>query len=368
MTTQNPSFYDSTLGVIRPMDTGALVPVSSIPVSATVGNRVSLLTDGLYYGDYYGSVYYVNTSGNDSNPGTKLSPFATIDHALAFVSSLFYGGRYAGSNITIALQAGQTFVMNNDFNLYPGSDITITFYGDTNYGDFNSAPVGSGANTWEMSDLNRPIISPASSAVSAQWHLAGINRYGGSLKLQGLSIQLPAAPSNPSIANYSGYVDFVRSVNYSNASGYVSLDGSIVNMTDTAAYWGFLGIHSRATVQYNHYGSQFQVNGILLSAANSPTTAQLGQRQYFIKFYYDTAGNNQQLIYLSTTTLNSSTASGSAIASWVDTEALTVATGKTNLATYPLCFDSGYGLTNYIYNLNRSSSGVPLNFMCSRLM
>lgn len=368
MAIRTPLFYDSTLSVHRPIDNGDLLPVTAIPLSASLGNRVVANTDGLYYGDYSGTVLYVDSvAGNDTNPGTKVSPFLTIAHATAYVSSLFPGSLYKGSNITIALKANQNYPWTTDFSTYRGSDITFAFYGDPNYGDFNSPAVGTGCNPGNMINLQRPVIQPQSSNVNAQWKLAGINRLGGTVYLYGVTISLPAAPASPSLSLYGGYVDFIRCVANSE-DGTVSTAGVVINMTDTNAYWGFMGIHSRSFTKFYQFATQFQINGLKMSAANSPTTAQLGQRQYFFKFFMDAAGNNQTQLNVQTTSLNSSTGSGQVMVDWSDTEALVVTGSTTNLDSYPLAFDPSYGLTNYVFNLNRTSSGVPLNFISSRII
>lgn len=367
MVTRNPLFYDSANSVHRPMDNGDVVPVSTIPVSATIGNRISALTDGLYTGDYYGTVLYVNTAtGVDQvGNGTIGAPYKTIAYALSQVNSLFPGGRFQGENFTIALAANQTYPWTVDFTMYGGS-ITFTFYGDSTYGSFNSNPIGTGANPGEMAGLARPNITPTSSVVSGQNKLAGINRLGGSVRLYGVTVTLPAAPSNPSIANYGGFVDFIRSP-IGAKPGDVNWDGTVFNMTDTNAYWGALGIHPRSGVTtLSQFGTQLRINNLLMNAANSPTTAQLTARQYFIKFIMDYAGNNQQQLNLSTNVLNSSTGSGTVIVNWSDTNALIVTGSATNQASFPIAFDLTYGLRNYVFNLINDQQSRPLNFLSSR--
>jgi hypothetical protein len=110
MTTQNPVFYDSTANVHRPMDSGATVPVTAVPVSATIGNRTQALSDGVYSGDYSGLILYVDSvNGLDTNAGTKAAPLKTIDQAFTNLNALFPAGYYSGRNITIALKAGQNY-------------------------------------------------------------------------------------------------------------------------------------------------------------------------------------------------------------------------------------------------------------------
>lgn len=367
MVTQNPIFFDSTQNVHRPMDSGATVPPTAVPVSTTLGNIVQSLSDGLYVGNQYGLVLYVDSvNGNDANAGTTTgAPLKTLDHAYTVLNALF-PIRYSGQNITIALKANQSYPVSTDFSIYPNSSLLITFYGDPAYGNWNGPAIGTGCNPWNMADLERPIIQPQVSQVSGLWKLAGINNYGGNLSLAGVTVQLPVAPASPSISLYGGYVDFVRHVQAVD-EGCLSLAGVIFNMLDVNAYWGALGVMARATMRFDQFCTQFQIAGKLMNAANSPTTAQLQARQYFIKFFQDFAGNNQQLLYLSTATSNSSGGSGFIRASWSDAAAMVVTGTSTNLSSYPLAFDPGYGLINYIFGLNKTANGTPLNFISSRL-
>lgn len=375
MTTQNPVFFDSATNVHRPMDAGATIPVTATPISAQSGNNLQALSDGLYAGNRSGLVLYVDSvNGNDSNAGTKASPFKTVDHAMQYLTSIFPSGYYSGRNCTVALHAGQSHVWSNDFNMISGSDLKITFYADPQYGDFNGAAIGTGANPWNMSDLQRPNIVPvASQGVGGLVRLAGINMRGGSLSLMGVLVSLPSQPSNPALSTYSGYSDFVRSTLSSlgepvDDDGMVNLIGSIVNMTDSGAYWGFLGCQARTVIKFAQFCSQFQIGGKVMSAANAPTTNQLKARQYFIKFMQDYAGNNQSVVGLDTNSSNSSAGSGIIFCSWSEAQALVVTGTTTNLSSYPLSFDPGYGLVNYIFNLSKTANGQPLNFINSRLM
>jgi hypothetical protein len=202
--------------------------------------------------------------------------------------------------------------------------------------------------------------------------IAGINRRGGTIAFMGVKITLPAAPSvGAPISAYSGYCDVVRSLSPMLGAplgddGGVHLLGSIVNMSDITAYWGFIGTFARATVRFSQFCSQFQVMGLLMEAANSPTTAELTARQYFIKFLSDVPGNSQT-VSLSANSLNSSAGSGMVYAMWSEAQALVVTGTTTNLASYPLSFDPGYGLINYIFGLSQTANGQSLNFLNTRL-
>ncbi len=374
MTTfQLPSFYDSTNVVTRPMDTGAQIPPAQVPVSAQTGNQIQVLADGVYAGQYSlpGSplTVYVNTSTGTDAPasGAKTAPYASLEYAIAQVSALFPNSLFNGI-VNIALQAGQTFVVGTDHSIYGGL-LNITFYGDTQYGDFNALIGTPGTYSQLMSDLVRPILTFTTSIVAGQSHMAGFTRHAGSIAFTGVQLNLPAAPAAPSIASYGLNCDVVRNPDYS-APGQVSLYGSIVNLTDITSFWGFIGTLSQSIgCNFVQFGSQFQIQGTLLSATSSPapTTAQLTARQYFVKFFAGYAGNNQQTGLLSPTSATSSTASGIINLSWADTEALVVTTGKTNQATFPIMFDQTYGFRNYIYGLNRDQQSRPLNINSSRL-
>ncbi len=148
--------------------------------------------------------------------------------------------------------------------------------------------------------------------------------------------------------------------------GGVHLLGSIVNMTDVTAFWGFMGTFARATARFTQFCSQFQIGGVLMNAAANPTPAQLTARQYFIKFLSDAPGNSQS-VSLSASSSNSSAGSGMVFAMWSEAQALVVTGTTTNQATYPLSFDPGYGLINYIFGLSHTANGQSLNFLNTRL-
>ncbi|BAG41645.1 hypothetical protein [Ralstonia phage phiRSL1] len=370
MTQRTPVFYDAANSVHRPMDAGDTVDPTTIQVSTYPGNRLQVLTafgsqNGLYSGALTGT-YYVNTAtGADTvNNGSKAAPFKTIDYALSQVIGPSPDSLYR-SNVTLALAAGQTYPLINDFNIY-GGQIMFTFYGDPKYGDFNGPLVNGTTVPAFMSDLQRPIITPTASLVTGLNKLSGINRFAGNVVFSGVQINLPAAPSNPSISLYTGLSDMVRGVD-GDARGYVQLDGAVVNITDPTAYWGFLGVQARSSsTELHQFASQFQVQGTLVSATSGSNAAQLACRKNFIKFYADYAGNNQQSIFLQTTATNSSSGSGLLDVTWSDTSALIVTGSTPCLASYPIAFDLNYGLNQYITNLIKSQSGVPLNFRSSR--
>lgn len=363
---QNPDVYDAVQKSHRPMvpGTDALNP-AIVPVSARANNVLQNLADGLYLGDQLSSaVFYVNSAGSNTAAGTKAAPWQTLDGAIANLIAASPNGMFK-SNTVIALQAGQAFTLSQDITVC-GGRLNIAFYGDAQYGDFNGAPIGtSQANPPVMSDLARPTITPAISQVNAQWKIAGINLAGGDVQLTGVQLNLPAAPTTPAIGLYSNQSDFVRAP--VQGSGAVDLVGTIVNLTDTNAYWGLLGMQARARpCTLLQFASQFRINNTLVQDT-SATAAQLTARANFIKFYADFAGNNQTLGTLQPTSSNSSSGSALLNLMWSDTESLTVATGKTNLATFPLLFPQSYGMRNYFTNLVRDQQQRALNVLSPRL-
>ena len=363
--------YDSTNEELRSMaSSGESLPSSVIPISAVTGNTLKNLSDGLYTGNYDGIVYYVDSvNGLDTNAGTKAAPFKTVSHTLTVITGLFTNGIVNGKNMVIALKAGQSYSWNQDITLYGGS-LIVTFYGDSNYGDYNSALVNGTTNPAVMSNLARPTITSVTSTVNGQNYVNGINCYGGQVILQGVSIQLPAAPSASAITNYGGYSDFVRLQgfsSYQSTSSAIILLGLVVNMTDITAYWGLLGTWARAKSTITSFSTQFQVNGTLLNSS-SATTAQLNQRQYFMKFYPDAASNNTSIVYLSATSTNSTAGSGLLEVMWSDSISSTVTGSEVSLASFPINYSPGYGLSNYFFGLSLNSSGQYLNVINSRLM
>lgn len=365
-TYQNPDVYDSTQKAHRPMvpGTDALNP-AIVPVSARANNQLQNLADGLYIGGQLSApTYYINSAGSNAAAGSKAAPWQTLDGAIANLIASSPNGEFR-TNTVLALQAGQSFTLSTDMSLYAGQ-LTLAFYGDPQYGDFDGALIGtSQASPAVMADLLRPIITPAISQVNAQWKIAGFNLFGGDLRLLGVQINLPAAPTTPAIGLYSNQADFARAPTY--GYGSVELSGAVINITDTNSYWGLLGMQARAKPSsLLQFASQFRINGTLIQDATA-TSAQLTARANFIKFYADYAGNNQVLGTLQPTAQNSSSGSALLNLMWSDTESLTVSTGKTNQATFPLLFPQSYGMRNYFTNLVRDQQQRALNVLSSRL-
>jgi hypothetical protein len=311
-------------------------------------------------------VVYVNTAIGVNAPtsGAIGAPYQSIDYAISQLVSESVNNQIT-TQLTIALQAGQTFPTSVDINLYGGL-LTFTFYGDANYGSFNSAPIGTGAQPGVMTDLNRPIIAPTVSLVNEYWHLAGINLWNNAgVSFLGVEILLPLAPAQPAIALYSNSADYVRTLNAA-FGGTVQLVGTIVNMQDITAFWGILGVGPASNARLLQYASQFKIGNTLMDAANNPTASQLAARQYFIKFYPHYVGNNQQQGVLYDTAATATPASGLLDVQWADTESFVVESTKTNLLTFPICYDLVYGLRTYMYGVNYDGINRPWNVHSSR--
>lgn len=366
---ETPTFYDATNQVIRTMDPGAYIPPMITPISMHAGNTLQALSDGLYVGGSVAlpAVVYINTATGVNAPGngTLTTPYQSLDYALAQLTAASLNMQLQTSAV-VALQAGQTFPLVNDLNLYGGT-LTLTFYSDPKYGSYSNIPVmGTTTDPEFMSDLSRPIIEPAVSSVDNYWHLAGLNIYGGNVILKGVTVELPMAPAQPAITLYSNAADFVRPMN-NTTDGYLELLGAVVNMMDVTAFWGILGINPRSAYTLIQYGSQFQVAGTLLNSLNTTATAaQLAARQYFIKFYPDFVGNNQQQGLLYNTAATATNASGILKVLWADTQSFIITGTSTNLASFPVAYDVIYGLTNYFYGLTYDALSRAINVLSSR--
>lgn len=368
MTQRTPVFYDSSLEVHRPMDSGDTVPPSTLPVSVVAGNQLQILGDGLYVGTESGFTLYIDAvNGVDTNAGTKALPIKTLAQAFTTILALFPGGIYMGSNITIALRCGQTHVQTSDFSIPRGSDLSLAFYGDINYGDFNSGMVNGTTNPWIMSDLSRPTISPGLSTIQSLNKIFGFNLQGGTLNMMGVTVQLPAAAPNNLMTDVSFQADYVRSSAGSQGS-LLSLSGVVCNITDTSAYWGLVGCQARTSLNLTEFATQFQILGQVVTSTSVVSTAVLNARANFIKFYSDFPGNNQTVVSLAATSATASNGSGLIYLSWSDTEALVVTGTKVSLQTSPPAFLSGYGVIEYVTGLTQNSVNQPLNLISSRLI
>lgn len=359
-------------GVHRPLATNERLTNDSIPVSAVAGNNLRQMQDGLYVGSAtQATAYYVSSvSGTDAlTSGTKAQPFKTIQYALDTVLSTYDLGNptpdltMVNGSVTLALKAGETFPFTKTYNVR--GRVELTFWGDSNYGDFNSPLVGApGVEPAYMADLNRPIIQPQIEVATGNgiYHLQLLDSLTGSpstVALYGVRVDLPSG----AVAD-SDYCSFCN-VGYSN-SGRMQILGSIVNRTDTQSSYGAFGIHSRSEGVLEEYCSQFLIQGNQIQPVGGgfqPTADQLLARKYFITFYPDLKGNNQS----GGTLLNAPPPSGLLRLMWSVETADPVLPGKTNLATYPIMTDVTYGLGNYFFNLARDNQGRPLNVTSAQL-
>src|SRR5258706_2729751 len=208
------------LGLHQPMNTATeQSDPTSIPLSSRTVNSLVTLPDGIYSGNILDSAeYYVDSSNgvDATTSGTLVAPYRTLDYALAQLTAKANG--LFTQTATIALKANETFSLGSDF--INAGNLTISFYGDSNYGSFDSPNIGTGAHPSVLIDLARPVISPTSALVSTQWKMFGIRNKGlGTLTLQGVQINLAGKPvTNPDPSTYGGYSDFITNLNYSQAT------------------------------------------------------------------------------------------------------------------------------------------------------
>lgn len=340
----------------QPLDINDELDSDAIPISGEAGNDIRVINGQLYVGFSPGqTAYYVAAAGvDDPTRGTKAQPFKTLDFALLHLQNLFQG-EFRG-NAIIALKAGETFVRNSMFYNY--GHIALTFWGDPQYGDFNSPLVNGSTRGAVMTDLQRPVINvgiaPATVGGLASFMMFPGN-YNQYLKitLQGVKINLPGG------THVTGAVDFITGIEWGVSA--VRLYGSIINMTDTSAEFGFYGLEAWCQGSLYQFASKFTVNDIEVGPLAS--TAQLQARKNFLKFYPDFAGNNQSGIELHAGSVGSATMQ----LSWSDVSSQPVAPGKFNQASFPFLSDPSFGLGPYFFNLTRDAQGRPLNVITPRL-
>lgn len=350
---KKPLVYSA--GTHHPIADNELLDPTSLPLSARSGNELQLLADGLYKGsrpDH--NTYYISSTGSNlPASGSKAQPMQTLDYCLSHISGGSPG--YFGGEVVIALHCGQSFIMTN--SLVCMGHITFTFWGDTNYGDFDSPVIGfPGTIPAVMSDLARPVLTLG---VNSSIGLATIYLEKGvmetpSVVLQGIQLNLPTAGVSV------GPSDFVTV--QTDVRGRCSITGSIINMTDVNAKYGLFGVSARSQLSsLAQYASQFKVGGILVT--DSTSTAALLARQYFIKFYPDFAGNHQSGGSFAGDATGASPGYSMIQLSWSEVASLIVTGSKTNLASYPLAADPAFGIRNYFTNLTRDNQQRPLNVL-----
>ena len=358
MAERNPTYYDPGKQTISPIPTGDTITTSTLPLSTRAGNQISIQDGGLYAGRALRLLTaYVSTSAGVDAPGrgTQAAPYKTLDYACSDLVS----NNTLASDLTLLLKAGETFATANRLQL-AGGNLTIAWYGDPLYGDYPGNLIGS-ADPSVMLDLTRPRIIPTGSNTTGQWRLGGLdfNVTNSSLYLAGVIVQMPGAPNgNQPVDAYSIYSDYIEFKNRS--CGQLNTYGCLIDKADSSPF-GFLGIHARAAQPtFTEYASQFLVNGQKV-ADSSATVDQLAARQWFIKFYPDFAGANQQSTSISGTSLTSSPGSSVLSLMWSETNSQIVTGTRTNVGSFPMRFDPAYGLRNYFTNLIRDQQQRPLN-------
>lgn len=356
MTDRRPIVYRDA--VHQPLDANDRLDVPSIPVQLAPNNHQLIQTPdiGLYVGPLLNgrSAFYVADSGTDDPlAGDKATPFKTLDYALARIQAMSNGEYKSG--IVIALKAGETFTMNDNFACY--NALTIAFWGDPQYGDWDSPAINGSATPGLMADLSRPVIN-VGIAPNTSGGIASFIMFGGQynnhlrLTLWGVKVNLPGGP------HATGAVDFITGVEWSTSS--VKLYGAIVNMTDPTAEFGLYGLEAWCKGSLYQFGSKLTIGDQEVGPGSSPDV--LLARKNFIKFYPDFAGNIQTGLQLH----GGSPGSALMELSWSDVPSLPVAPGKINQATYPVLFDPAFGLGNYFFNLVRNSQGLPQNVWSGR--
>jgi hypothetical protein len=294
--------------------------------------------------------------------GDKATPFQSLDYALAQICAQYnlndptaVGVLYG--DITVALKAGEDYVLNTSYNLY--GNLQFTFWGDPQYGDFDGPLIAGVVKPSHMQDLLRPQIKPQiNPATSNGIHhfLAVDNPNLSTLYLNGVKVALPprAAVEN------SDYCDFFTV--FYGQTGRLRLEGAIINKPDATSSYGLMGMHARSHDSILEcYASQFWVAGIPVVPGGDPTV--LPTRKWFIKFYPDLEPGDQTGGHL----LNGPAANATMTLLWTESASVQVQPGKFTLGTYPVLNDAAMGIANYFFNLTRDNQARPLNVRCAYL-
>lgn len=377
MTYFTPIIYKN--GKHEPMDVNVdKLSADTLPVAPFAGNQLRVVQQGNIVGLYVGSgavppVLYVSSASGVDAPGRGTStadPFQTVHYAIQALRAGYVGAMppvegtsvpevaVIPTDIVIALKAGEIFPVTNSYQFT--GQIVFTYYGDANYGDFNTI-VGGKAFGVTMTDLARPQLNPVVDPSSANgiMHFKGLNNMVGSrtptLTLLGVTVNLPAGA-----ASNSDYQDLLTVE--AERECRLQLIGARVNKLDTTNQYGAVGIHSRGRAIIEQYASQFLVQGLQVQsgAANDALLA----RPSFIKFYPERLGNSQL-----NGTLNAGYApTGMLTVQWSNCNAELVIPGKTAQVTYPQVGDPSFGLAAYFTNLLRDPQARPLNCICPALL
>lgn len=326
-----------------------------IPISERPNNLIEVASDGLYLGitPNLPEVYVDASVGNDSNPGTAARPLRTIDKAMELIAEETL---FLESEIVVALKCGQDHELTKRHYLTNKARLVITYYGDTNYGSYNTDPYAR-----YLRDLNRPIIKPLPFEEGGLQRLAG---FDSSVAHWGVHIELPPHTGDYLPEAAYGVVDYiVPNVNRLNDID-VDLQGVVVNKPDFQGEYGFLGILSRTKVVLNTYASQFLLSGQKANATSNLGIRELAKREDFVKFYNDKLPGSDR-IFLYESTQNSSNGSGLLELYWVDVPVSSIPAGPT-IETFPYLLDSSYGLRYYFHNMKTTPNGQPLSVLSPR--
>lgn len=349
--------------VHRPLGADERLSTDSIPISSAGGNKIRAYADGLYVGPYgVRPVYYVDDVNglDDPNSGSKETPFRTLNYALERIQGINLGD----TNIAylVALKAGGTFALSRVTNV--SNSVSLTFYGDPKYGDFDNPGLFGTMATYLPVDLQRPIINVGLDPTTA----------GG---IGGFSVQ-PSVDGNRTRVFFVGVRVNLPTGDYQTGQGsvvtasqksdvFVVLEGTIVNAVGDASVYGFLGVLPSALATLYQYGSQFRVDDIQIGAQPTPppTAAQLLRRKWFIRMHPDFAATTQT--GYDPLMIDASPGSGLLSLSWTDTPTQTAVSGATSQNTWPPLVGEQFGFGQYVTILRRDNQGRPLNIISGRL-
>lgn len=364
MALQNPLIYKDNAH--KPIDPAVdAINPAAIALSTAPNNQLRAGADGLYVGtSYISSIVYVAAAGvDDLLHGTKAAPFKTLDFAFAQV--LNFNLTNPGAVSVIALKAGETFTITGRHFIPVLSSLTLTFYGDATYGDFNSPLVNGTVLPAMMANLNRPIITQTVLQTNGYYISNGFTN--GTLRLEGVQVNLAATPAGPPPNSSYGAMDFFY-VSGGASTSMLDLVGTVINRADANSVGGIYGVGGRNRAALRQLASQFRIAGVPANASAGLTAAQLASRVHFLHMYLDYPGSDvrdySNPVFPSSAT--SSNGTGLTELTWSDTTTATLPQGAT-LPSFPTLADPQFGFRNYITGLTRDQQQRPLNFISGRL-
>jgi len=363
MALQNPLIYKDNAH--KPLDPSVdTINPQAIAISTASNNQLRAGADGLYVGTtFIASTVYVAAAGvDDLLHGTKAAPFKTLDYAVTQV--LNFNLSNPGANTVIALKAGETFTLTGRRTIPALSSLTLSFYGDPVYGDYNSALINGTALPASMANVSRPVITQVVSLVNGKYVSNGFD--SGTLRLEGIQLNLAAVPAGSPANSAYGLMDF--HYNVSSYPATLDLYGSIINRTDQNSVGGVMGVAGRGRSYLRQFASQFLIQGAIADASAAMSAPQLASRVHFIHMYRDFPGGDQQpyTIPVFPSAASSSNGSGLMELTWSDATLGTLPQGNT-LTSFPLLSDVQFGFRNYVSGLVRDQQSRPLNVLSSRL-